>query len=215
MCRAKLRRPSRPGLYRTTGFCERARPGQIDPAPLGRLFEGVTRCQNTPLSCRHVFPLRAGQRAENRLMNIGPGDAATMVIPGSHKSNFRHPQRKGSRSVNGGDRRCQSRCLNAGDALMFVDAIMHGSAERANPGQRRMALLLRPELGAFALSVQDQRSDAGAADFRSGGRSSNRSRNRSCRPARRREAERPSSKKRRTRGRFWSMPTLVAGPPAF
>jgi hypothetical protein len=31
-------------------------------------------------------------------------------------------------------------CLNAGDALTFVDAIMHGSAERVNPGQRRMAV---------------------------------------------------------------------------
>jgi len=31
-------------------------------------------------------------------------------------------------------------CLNAGDALMFVDAIMHGSVERVDPGQRRMAV---------------------------------------------------------------------------
>lgn len=30
--------------------------------------------------------------------------------------------------------------LRAGDALSFVDAIIHGSAERVNPGQRRMAV---------------------------------------------------------------------------
>jgi ectoine hydroxylase-related dioxygenase (phytanoyl-CoA dioxygenase family) len=63
------------------------------------------------------------------------------VIPGSHKSNFRHPQRKGSwgRSMEGieGAIECH---LNAGDALMFVEAIMHGSAERVNPRQRRMAV---------------------------------------------------------------------------
>ena len=26
------------------------------------------------------------------LTDIGPGDGATMVVPGSHKSNIRHPQ---------------------------------------------------------------------------------------------------------------------------
>jgi hypothetical protein len=30
--------------------------------------------------------------------------------------------------------------LNAGDAVMFVDAIMHGSARRVNEGQRRIAV---------------------------------------------------------------------------
>jgi hypothetical protein len=28
--------------------------------------------------------------------------------------------------------------MKAGDALLFVDAIMHGSAERTNPGERRI-----------------------------------------------------------------------------
>ena len=69
-----------------------------------------------------------------RSTDIGPGDGATMVIPGSHKSNFRHPQRKGSwgKSMEGIEGAIE--CLNAGDALMFVNAIMHGSAERVNPG---------------------------------------------------------------------------------
>ena len=30
--------------------------------------------------------------------------------------------------------------LNAGDAILFVDAIMHGSASRVNEGQRRIAV---------------------------------------------------------------------------
>jgi hypothetical protein len=30
--------------------------------------------------------------------------------------------------------------LAAGDAVVFSDAIMHGSAERRNPGQRRIAV---------------------------------------------------------------------------
>lgn len=30
--------------------------------------------------------------------------------------------------------------LNAGDALLFVDAIAHGSARRVNPGERRIVV---------------------------------------------------------------------------
>ena len=30
--------------------------------------------------------------------------------------------------------------LNAGDALLFVDAIAHGSAKRVNPGERRIVV---------------------------------------------------------------------------
>jgi ectoine hydroxylase-related dioxygenase (phytanoyl-CoA dioxygenase family) len=30
--------------------------------------------------------------------------------------------------------------LKAGDALIFVDAIMHGAARRVNPGERRMTV---------------------------------------------------------------------------
>src|SRR5262249_23357314 len=30
--------------------------------------------------------------------------------------------------------------MKAGDALLFVDAIMHGSSERTNPGERRIVV---------------------------------------------------------------------------
>ncbi|WP_189425188.1 phytanoyl-CoA dioxygenase family protein [Devosia pacifica] len=79
------------------------------------------------------------------LNDIGPGDGATMVIPGSHKSNLRHPQtvavdkRDEPTSVDGIAGAVEVH-LKAGDALMFVDAIMHGSARRTNPGQRRMTV---------------------------------------------------------------------------
>ena len=80
--------------------------------------------------------------------DIGPGDGATMVIPGSHKSNVRHPQtvaiesRHEETSVDGvvGAIECH---LEKGDALLFVDAIMHGSARRTNPGNRRIAVFRR------------------------------------------------------------------------
>jgi ectoine hydroxylase-related dioxygenase (phytanoyl-CoA dioxygenase family) len=40
--------------------------------------------------------------------------------------------------------------LNKGDALVFVDAIMHGSARRTNPGQRRIAVYrYGPSWGGF------------------------------------------------------------------
>lgn len=79
------------------------------------------------------------------LNDIGPGDGATMVIPGSHKSNLRHPQtvaidkRDEQTSVDGVAGAVEVH-LKAGDALMFVDAIMHGAARRVNPGERRMTV---------------------------------------------------------------------------
>lgn len=79
------------------------------------------------------------------LTDIGPGDGATSVIPGSHKSNLRHPQtvpldKRGDETSMDDITGAQEVHLKAGDALMFVDAIMHGSARRTNPGERRVAV---------------------------------------------------------------------------
>ncbi len=77
-----------------------------------------------------------------------------MVIPGSHKSNFAHPQRatqgwRSGNSVDGIEGAIEVQ-LNKGDALVFVDAIMHGSARRVNPGQRRIAVYrYGPSWGGF------------------------------------------------------------------
>jgi len=105
----------------------------------------VTRCQfryhDGKFHCGQIIILMA-------FTDIGPGDGATMVIPGSHKSNLVHPEYEfeqakmtsdGGTSVDGITGAVEVH-LQAGDAILFVDAIMHGSAERTNPGQRRTAV---------------------------------------------------------------------------
>lgn len=77
------------------------------------------------------------------LTNIGPGDGATMVIPGSHKANFPHPDfarysMGGEQASVDGMAEAIEVYLEPGDALLFVDAISHGSARRTNPGDRRI-----------------------------------------------------------------------------
>jgi len=82
--------------------------------------------------------------------DIGPGDGATMVIPGSHKSNMIHPEflkpkpasewgEGGGGSVDG-VAGAQEVHMKAGDAIVFVDATCHGSAKRINPGERRISV---------------------------------------------------------------------------
>jgi hypothetical protein len=78
------------------------------------------------------------------LTDIGQGDGATMVIPGSHKANFEHPQFAAQRisegaSVDGVEGAVEVH-LEAGDAILFVDAISHGSAKRVNDGERRIVV---------------------------------------------------------------------------
>lgn len=103
----------------------------------------IKRCQfhahNQRFNCGQVNVLMA-------LNDIGPGDGATMVIPASHKSNFRHPEfdkasmaMNEAKSVDGITGAIEVH-LEAGDALVFVDAICHGSAKRINQGERRMAV---------------------------------------------------------------------------
>jgi len=83
--------------------------------------------------------------------DIGPGDGATMVIPGSHKSNIIHPEflRSDKRiawSDNGDGASVDGVAgavevhLRAGDALVFVDSTCHGSAKRVNSGERRISV---------------------------------------------------------------------------
>jgi hypothetical protein len=83
------------------------------------------------------------------LTDIGPGDGGTMVIPGSHKANFMHPGQaafgmgRDEQPTPGADGMpgALEVHLKAGDALLFVDALMHGSATRVNEeGQRRITV---------------------------------------------------------------------------
>lgn len=102
--------------------------------------DGVVRTQyryyNGDFHCGQINVLFA-------LTDIGPGDGATMVIPGSHKSNIRHPQYEtstyGEDSVDAIEGAVEVH-LKAGDAILFVDAISHGSAERTNAGERRIGV---------------------------------------------------------------------------
>jgi hypothetical protein len=58
------------------------------------------------------------------LTNIGPGDGGTVLVPGSHKSNFEHPDLKKVAMRSEG----------------FGDGLCHGSAKRSNSGIRRIAV---------------------------------------------------------------------------
>ena len=105
--------------------------------------KSTKRCQfryrNGEFSCGQINILMG-------LNDIGPGDGATMVIPGSHKANFNHPDFERHKIVGGAATSVDDVegavevHLNAGDALLFVDAISHGSAARINPDERRIAV---------------------------------------------------------------------------
>lgn len=105
--------------------------------------DAVKRCQfryiNGRFHCGQINILMA-------LTDIGPGDGATMVVPGSHKSHFPHPD-QATHGMKAGEVRSVDDVegaievhLEAGDALLFVDAIGHGSAKRVNPGERRIVV---------------------------------------------------------------------------
>ena len=96
------------------------------------------RYENGRFRCGQVNILMA-------LTDIGEGDGATMVIPGSHKSNFPHPL---AGDYAAGDRMdvlpgAEAVYLKAGDAVMFVDSIMHGGSSRTTPEGERRVIILR------------------------------------------------------------------------
>ena len=93
------------------------------------------------------------------LTDIAEGDGGTMLIPGSHKSNFRHPYYADysmgeSKSVDGIEAAIEI-SMRAGDALLFVDGLSHGSARRVNEGIRRIVVYrYGPSWGNFRLGYQ-------------------------------------------------------------
>lgn len=102
-------------------------------------FQGSTRgkysYENGVFRCGQCNVLLA-------LTHIGEGDGPTMVVPGSHKSNFDHPLRG---DYARGDRMDQLPgavpvYLEKGDAILFVDGIMHGGSSRTNAGERRITI---------------------------------------------------------------------------
>jgi hypothetical protein len=75
------------------------------------------------------------------IRDIGPGDGPTTVAPGSHHCTAPHPNMNWNAGVGGHQAiAMQEVHLKAGDALMFTDALCHGSMPRTNPGQRRVLI---------------------------------------------------------------------------
>lgn len=77
------------------------------------------------------------------LTDVGPGDGPTMVIPGSHKANLPHPNAGNYSNLDRMDNLegAIPVTMKAGDALLFVDGIMHGGSSRTNgEGERRVTI---------------------------------------------------------------------------
>lgn len=80
------------------------------------------------------------------LTDIGEGDGGTVVIPSSHKSNIQHPEYKTNvmkkNKITSAETMTASKeiYLKAGDGLIFVDSLCHGSAKRINKGERRIVV---------------------------------------------------------------------------
>lgn len=128
-------------LFIDENFANVREPGEAIPIHSGG-HENVKRTQylfrNGAFMCGMVNILMA-------LSPMGPGDGTTMVIPGSHKSNFPHPNFAAhsfevDNASGDGMEGAVEVFMEPGDALLFVDAICHGSARRTNPGQRRNAV---------------------------------------------------------------------------
>lgn len=129
------------GLFIDECFASVRRTGGFFPLHSGGQ-DGVVRNQfryvNGQFRCAQVNILLA-------LTDIGPGDGATRVLPGSHKSNIAHPifARSFDEQREEEDEAVEGAIevhLQAGDALLFVDAIAHGAARRTNPGDRRVVI---------------------------------------------------------------------------
>ena len=79
------------------------------------------------------------------LTDIGEGDGPTMVVPGSHKSNFPHPS---AGDYARGDRMdalpgAVPVLLGKGDAVLFCDGLMHGGSSRTTEGGERRVTIYR------------------------------------------------------------------------
>ena len=129
------------GLFIDEAFADLRGPGKATRLHSGahkRRIRTQFRFHNDQFRCGQINVLMA-------LRDIGPGDGATMVIPGSHKSNLLHPafktpaQSQGPESLDDVEGAVEV-FLRAGDAVLFVDCLAHGSARRVNAGQRRILI---------------------------------------------------------------------------
>lgn len=144
------------GLFVDECFASIRRTGGFFPIHSGG-HEGAQRTQyrfkNGQFHCGQINILLA-------LTDIGPGDGGTIVIPGSHKSNFAPPHVKWA-DKDGNRQRVDNAegtievHMNAGDCLLFVDALCHGASSRTNPGERRVVIMrYGPSYGASRYGYQ-------------------------------------------------------------
>ena len=131
--------------------------GRPPPGPLRRLpggFAGTYHYANGVFRCGQCNVILA-------LTDVGEGDGPTMVIPGSHKSNFPHPL---AGDYARGDRMdalpgAIPIHVSKGDALLFVDGLMHGGSSRTNAGGERRVTIYRygPVWGASRMGYEFHR----------------------------------------------------------
>jgi hypothetical protein len=127
------------GLFIDECFASIRRSGGYFPIHSGGHYGNVRnqyRYVNGKFRCGQVNMLLA-------LTDIGPGDGGTMIIPGSHKANLPHPvfsdpdyYDKQMDNVPG----AIEVHMQAGDVLLFVDAVSHGGSSRTNSGERRVVI---------------------------------------------------------------------------
>lgn len=125
------------GLFIDECFASIRREGGFFPVHSGGYrgaIRGQYRYKDGVFRCGQVNILMA-------LTDIGPGDGATMIVPGSHKSNLKHPQfedfRRDRMDTMAGVIEAH---LRKGDALLFCDGLSHGGSSRTNPGERRVVI---------------------------------------------------------------------------
>ncbi len=127
------------GLQLAENFVNLRGPGEAIGLHSGAHKRRIRTCyryHNSQFRCGQINILVA-------LTDIGPGDGATMVIPGSHKSNIIHPRLEEPQQLSGSVDEVEGAIevyLEAGDALLFVDCLAHGSARRVNEGERRILI---------------------------------------------------------------------------
>lgn len=128
------------GLFIDECFASIRRTGGFFPIHSGGQ-DGIVRNQyrfvNGKFRCGQVNILLA-------LTDFGPGDGGTLIIPGSHKASFLHPEIPENYGDRGEYKVLPAGAIevhiDAGDAIMFVDALMHGATSRTNPGERRAVI---------------------------------------------------------------------------
>ena len=127
------------GLFIDESFVDIRQKSAATPLHSGahkRRIRTQYRYHNGQFRCGQINILLA-------LNDIGPFDGGTMVIPCSHKSNLLHPAFKSGAGKNGLANVEGAIEVNykAGDVLLFVDCMAHGSAERMNDGERRILII--------------------------------------------------------------------------